>query len=442
MTSSPQSQTGAVTRRILHVDMDAFFVSVELLDHPELRGRPVVVGGGGNRGVVAAASYEARAYGVHSAMGSGMARRLCPHAVFIDGRHGRYSEVSGEVMAIFANFTPHVEPLSLDEAFCDVTRSERALGPAVEIAHQIRHDVLAGVGLTCSVGVAPNKFLAKLATEQAKPKASIDGPVFGPGVVVVPDGDEIEFLWPLPVSAVWGVGPKTLERLGRLGVVSVGDLAAVPERALIASVGSSAGRHLHALAWARDDRPVVAELTPKSISHEETFAHDRFDVATIGAELPRMADAVASRLRGGGLASRTISVKVRFASFATITRSITLGAPTDDGPELLAVARSLLDSVDVSPGVRLIGLAAGNLVDGTVRQLRLDETDATAPAGDRAAVNSAIDEIRGRFGSGSIGPARLVEQGSLRRFVQGQQQWGPTSEATTGADRRDDGSGR
>jgi len=388
--------------------MDAFFASVEQLDRPELRGRPVIVGGDGPRGVVAAASYEARVFGVRSAMGGQMARRLCPHAIFVAGRHRRYGEVSAEVMAIFGRYTPHIEPLSLDEAFLDVTGSERAFGPAVELAGRIRAEVLDEVGLSCSVGVAPNKFLAKLATEQAKPTASVDGPIFGPGVAVVPEGGELEFLWPLPVGAVWGVGPRTLEKLNRLGVSTVGDLAAVPEDALVSSVGNSAGHHLHALAWARDDRPVVSDLAPKSVSHEETFAHDRFDRDELRTELARQADAVASRLRSAGLASRTVSIKVRFPSFETITRSATLGEPTDDGAELLAAGWSLLDSVDVGRGVRLLGLGAGNLVDGSVRQLRLVDIDAVVPPGDRVAVNTAIDEIRERFGSASIGPARLA----------------------------------
>ena len=416
-------------RRVIHVDMDAFFVSVELLDHPELVGRPVLVGGSGPRGVVAAASYEARSYGVFSAMSSSTARRLCPHAVFIDGRHGRYAEVSAEVMSIFGRCTPLVEPLSLDEAFLDVTGSERAFGSAREIAARIRSEVLGELGLTCSVGVAPNKFLAKLATGTAKPTATPTGPAFGLGIAVVPPGGELDFLWPLPVSSVWGVGPRTLERLVRLGVSTIGDLAAIPLAALTASVGNASGRHLHELSWGRDDRPVVAGAAPKSVSHEETFAHDRHDTDELRTELARMADAVSARLRAANLAGRTVSIKVRFASFETISRSITGADPMDDATELLAAATGLLDSIDVSHGVRLIGLAAGNLVDGSIRQLRLlapDAPDGGAPV-DRTRVNSTIDEIRDRFGAGSIGSARLVDGSGLRRFTHGQQQWGPTA---------------
>jgi DNA polymerase IV len=350
-SSSPADRPDQrATATILHVDMDAFFVSVELLDRPELRGHPVVVGGDGDRGVVAAASYEARAFGVHSAMPSVQARRLCPQAVFIAGRHGRYAEVSTRVMAIFRDVTPLVEPLSLDEAFLDVAAAVRRLGPPSRIAEHVRERVLAEERLTCSVGVAGTKFVAKLASEAAKPKASPTGPVFGPGVVVVEPDETLAFLRPLPVRALWGVGPATLAKLDRMGVATVADLADLPEANLVAALGRSHGRHLHALANGRDSRVVEPERRVKSIGHEETYARDHFRRGTLERELTGFADAVAARMRAAGVVGRTVQIKVRFADFRTITRSSTLAVAVDDAPTLLGTARALLDEVDPTPG--------------------------------------------------------------------------------------------
>jgi DNA polymerase-4 len=410
------------TATILHVDMDAFFVSVELLDRPELRGRPVVVGGDGDRGVVAAASYEARAYGVHSAMPSVQARRLCPQAVFIAGRHHRYSEVSARVMAIFREVTPLVEPLSLDEAFLDVAGAIRRLGPAPRIAAHIRQRVLDEEHLTCSVGVAGTKFVAKLATESAKPKASPDGPLFGSGVAVVEPGDTLAFLRPLPVQALWGVGPATLAKLDRMGVRTVGDLADLPEPNLVAALGRSQGRHLHALANGHDPRLVEPERKVKSIGHEETYARDHHRRSTLDREMVGFSDAVATRLRSQGVVGRTVQVKVRFGDFRTITRSTSLAVPTDDAPTLLHAARSLLDQVDPTPGVRLLGLSVSGLSEGGNRQLSLE--DATRGPGWEQA-SRTVDEIRARFGAASIGPAVLGGPDGLAVKGRHRQQWGP-----------------
>jgi DNA polymerase IV len=422
----PQDRSSAT---ILHVDMDAFFVSVELLDRPELRGRPVVVGGDGDRGVVAAASYEARAYGVHSAMPSVQARRLCPQAVFIAGRHHRYAEVSGRVMAIFRDVTPLVEPLSLDEAFLDVAGAVRRLGPAARIAAHIRQRVLADEGLTCSVGVAGTKFVAKLATESAKPRASPSGPVLGSGVAVVEPADTLSFLRPLPVQALWGVGPATLAKLERMGVTSVGDLADLPEGNLVAALGRSQGRHLHALASGHDPRVVEPDRRTKSIGHEETYARDHFRRSTLERELVGFSDAVAGRLRAQGVAGRTVQIKVRFGDFRTITRSVSLAVPADDGPTLLHAARSLLDQVDPTPGVRLLGLSVSGLSEAGARQLSLD--DAARGAGWEEA-SRTIDEIRARFGSGAIGPAVLGGPDGLAVKGRHRQQWGPGGSSAGG----------
>ena len=407
---------------IIHVDMDAFFVSVELLDRPDLRGQPVVVGGAGNRGVVAAASYEARAHGVHSAMSSAMARRLCPHAVFLPGRHRRYAEVSSVVMGIFREITPLVEPLSLDEAFLDVAGAHRRLGPAPEIAAMLRARVLEVTGLTCSVGVAGTKFVAKLASEAAKPKASTSGPVFGPGVHVVEPEDTVRFLRPLPVQALWGVGPATLAKLGRMGVLQVGDLADLPVGNLEAALGRNQGRHLHALANGHDARVVEPDRRLKSLGQEETFARDHHRRDTLDPELVAFCDSVASRLRAAGFVGRTVQLKVRFGDLHTITRSQTLDVPIDDAPALLRAARALLDQVDPAPGVRLLGVSVSGLVERGARQLTLDDA-LDGPGWEQA--SRAMDEIRERFGAASIGPATVTGSGGIGPKERGAQQWGP-----------------
>jgi DNA polymerase-4 len=430
----PSSSAGSpVVRTILHVDMDAFYASVEQLRRPELRGRPVVVGGSGRRGVVAAASYEARAYGVRSAMPSLRAKALCPHAAFIPGDHAHYAEVSGQVMAILRDVTPLVEPLSLDEAFLDVTGARRLHGDGPTIAAAIRRRVLEEEGLTCSVGVATSKFLAKLATEQAKPRASRRGPIAGTGVAVVAPGEERAFLRPLPVEALWGVGPRTLERLHALGVRTVGQLERLPVEQLVRAVGEAHGRHLHALAHAVDPRPVEPDQRPKSISHEETFVEDLDTHRALHVELVRMADAVSRRARAHDLAGRTVSIKVRFGDFTTITRSATLPQPVDTGPAIARSAGALLDGVDVAAGVRLLGLGLSNLVEHAPHQLSLD--DLAGAGGDASpvdteawtAVTEAIDAVRARFGDAAVVPAALAGRGPLRPKRAGDQQWGPTA---------------
>jgi DNA polymerase-4 len=400
--------------------MDSFFVSVELLDRPELAGRPVVVGGTGGRGVVASASYEARAYGLHSAQPTAQARRLCPDAVFLPGDHRHYSEVSSRIMEVFRRFTPLVEPLSLDEAFLDVRGAVRLFGSSERIARQIRDAVEQAEGLKCSVGVAPNKFLAKLGSEAAKPTAAPSGPVPGPGVLVIERGQEPAFLRPLPVSALWGVGPRTRERLERLAITTVGDLAAMPLDVLRHAVGDAGGRHLHALAHGRDDRNVVPHQRAKSIGHEETFATDLVDRDHLDRELVRLADGVATRLRSAGVATRTVVLKVRFADFKTVTRSLTGPEPVDSGRALWRTAKELLDQLDTTPGVRLLGLSGTALVPADIRQLRLDDdSDLWSEA------DGAMDQIRARFGTDAIAPASALGARGPRVKQRGDQQWGP-----------------
>jgi len=428
VTARPASEPS-----IIHVDMDAFFASVELLRHPELRGQPVIVGGSGSRGVVAAASYEARVYGVHSAMPSVRARRLCPHAVFLPGDHAHYSEVSARIMAIFKGMTPLVEPLSLDEAFLDVAGARRLHGPAEVIARRLRALVAEQEGLTCSVGVARVKFLAKLASEAAKPRATEAGPRAGPGVVVVDPQGEEEFLHPMPVQALWGVGPATLAKLQRLGVRTVGQLAETPESAVVASLGRAQGAHLHALANCVDPRAVVPDQPVKSVSHEETFPRDLTDRGVLEVELLRMADAVATRLRHAGIAGRTVTLKVRFGDFRSVTRSSTLGGSTDSAHEIAEIGRGLLALLDPSQGVRLLGIGVSQLGPVSARQLSLDDLATGGDAG-RSRAEAVVDDIRARFGPRAVGPASLIGTDGLRIARRGAQQWGPTQAGSSPGD--------
>ena len=406
---------------ILHVDMDAFYASVEVLRDPSLAGKPVIVGGSGDRGVVASCSYEARAFGVRSAMPSVRARRLCPSAVFVHGDMARYGGYSRRIHDVFVSFTPLVEGISLDEAFLDVAGARRLHGPAEHIAALIRQRILDEIGLSCSVGVAPSKLLAKLASRHAKPVALPSGIVPGPGVVVVRPGEELAFLHPLAVTELWGVGPATAERLHRRGVRTVGELAGVPLDSLVSWLGAANGRHLHELAWARDERPVEPERALKSIGHEETFAVDLKERTDLHREVVRQADAVASRLREASLSGRTVTVKVRFNDFATITRSRTMGEPFDTGQAVAAVAAVLLDGVDTGPGVRLLGVSVSNLTAaGATRQLSLGEVD---DGWDDAA--RAVDGVRARFGPAAVGPAALLGDGGVGVHRPGDHRWGP-----------------
>lgn len=421
-------QRTASPRTILHVDMDAFFVSVELRRRPELRGRPVVVGGTGDRGVVAAASYEARRFGVRSAMPSVRARRLCPDIVFLAGDHELYSQVSAEVNEIFQTFTPLVEPLSLDEAFLDVTGATRLLGTGRQIAGHVRERVWQQVQLRCSVGVAPNKFLAKLASVAAKPRATATGVVGGLGVCEVPAGGELEFLHPLPVQAIWGVGPATMERLRGLAVRTVGDLAELPLATLVAAVGARQGEHLHRLAMGVDERPVEVARETKSIGHEETFARDRHTHGELHHELVRLADGVASRLRTHRKVARTMTLKVRFGDFRTITRSTTLAQPTATAHAVVVALTPLLHAIDPAEGVRLLGVTASQLVDEPGEQLSFESA---GEDGEWEIAEQAVDAIRARFGSAAIGPASAVTSEGVRVVRRGAQQWGPDQPRST-----------
>ena len=382
-------------RTILHVDLDAFYASVEVLDNPALRGRPVLVGGTGPRGVVAAASYEARRFGVHSAMPMARARRLCPEAVVLPPRFDVYGAKSRAVHDIFAAFTPLIEPIALDEAFLDVTGAVQLFGTGADIGAAIRGRVRADTGLTASVGVAPNKLLAKLASDDAKPD----------GILVVEPGTELAFLHPHLVGRLWGVGPATLKRLERFGVTTIGDLAALPEATLVETLGRAHGHQLHELAHGRDDRPVEPDRETKSIGQEETFPRDIADRETLERETLRLAERVGSRLRDHGLAGRTVTIKVRFPDFRTITRSTSFPRPFSASPEIARLALALLDKVDTAQGVRLLGVTVSNLIHAAARQASLFGEESSEPD----AVQSAIDAVRARFGPEAIGSASTME---------------------------------
>ena len=409
----------------MHVDMDAFFVSVELRRHPELRGKPVVVGGTGNRGVVAAASYEARRFGVHSALPSAVARRRCPHAIFLPGDHELYGQVSREVFDVFRCFTPSVEGVSLDEAFLDLTGAIRLLGPANEIAATIRGRILDELELDCCAGIAPNKFLAKLGSQAAKPRATAAGILPGRGVIEIVPGGELAFLHPLPVGALWGVGPATLTKLERFGVGTVGELAVLGERVLVGALGQASGRHLYRLSHGLDDRAVEVDRAAKSIGHEETYPHDLFEPEVLRGQLVRLADGVAARLRHHGVGARTITLKVRFAGFTTVTRSATAAEPLTTAPAILKLVMPLLTAIDPSPGIRLLGVSGSNLAEPH-EQLSLGQIVAEHDVDEAWHKASAvIDGIRDRFGTSAIGPGSALREGKIKPVRTGAQQWGP-----------------
>lgn len=349
---------------ILHLDLDAFFAAVEQRDKPSLRGKPVIVGGLGQRGVVSTASYEARVFGVHSAMPMHEARRRCPHAAFLSGRFGAYRAASHQVMAALRELSPVVEPLSLDEAFVDLAAAVRPIGfdhaGLTEAAAQLKAEVTRRTnGLTASIGIGTSKFIAKLATELDKPD----------GCRIVAAGTEIDLIAPMSVRAIPGVGPATGERLHRLGVRTIADLQAMSLAELTREVGKAAGAGLHELAFARDNRPVVAEREAKSISVEDTFEHDERDAARLAELVDRDAAEVASRMRAGRLFARTVTLKVRRPDFATWTRSRTLDGATDRAEVIARVARELLAGLDLSEGVRLVGVGVAGLTQVAQEEL-------------------------------------------------------------------------
>ncbi|MGQ9601262.1 MAG: DNA polymerase IV [Candidatus Bipolaricaulia bacterium] len=391
-------------RKIVHMDMDAFYAAIEQLDHPELRGRPVIVGGDPEgRGVVSTASYEARKFGVKSAMPSAQAKRLCPQAVFLRPRFARYQEVSRKIREILYSYTPLVEPISLDEAFLDLTGTERLLGPAEEVAQKLKQRIFQETGLTCSVGVGPNKLLAKLASALSKPD----------GLLIVREGEELEFLKGLPVERLWGVGEAMAERLRRLGITTVGQLQERPLEELVRRFGHS-GYVLYELARGIDKSPVIPEHEARSLGQERTLPEDLTDLEEMERVLFSLSEEVGRRLREEGLKGRTIQLKVRFADFTTITRAATLPKPTDLGERIFEEAKRLLTErvqLRQGQGVRLLGVQVSHLIPAGREQLPLFQDEQERRA---AELERLIDQLRARFGEEALKWGRTLKPKSPR----------------------------
>jgi DNA polymerase-4 len=410
--------SGPPRREILHLDLDAFYASVEVLDDPSLKGKPVIVGGSERRGVVCAASYEARKFGVHSAQPTATAKRLCPHGVFLPVRMDRYRKLSERVFDIFHRFTPLVEALSIDEAFLDVTASTSLFGGAERIASEIKSCVREETGLTVSAGVAGNKLVAKIASDLSKPD----------GLLVVPRGGERKFLAPLPVGRLWGVGKVTQEALRRMGVATIGDLSGVPLEVLAKKFGRH-GALLHELSRGIDEREVTPEQEAKSIGREDTYPEDLVNPDTVQKELLSLAGRVASRMRRQGVKGRTITLKVKYHDFSLITRAVTLDRGTDDEGEIYRGVLDLLRKTEAGKRpVRLLGISLSHLSSGEESrgregpvQLSLFETRPVKGAAGGTAglpvsrekkekLNRAVDRIREKFGKKGILPATLLDE--------------------------------
>lgn len=420
---------------IMHVDMDAFFVQLELNRRPDLRGKPVVVGSHGSRGVVAAASYEARAYGVFSATPSTRARRLCPDLIFLSGDLDLYATVSRKIMKVLLSFTPDVEQISIDEAFLDVRGCQKMFGDPLEMAKLIRKTIHEKENVLCSIGVASNKMIAKLASKAAKPTPSLDGIKPGRGVMLVEAGQELEFLHPMPVGALWGIGPATEKVVRRLGAETVGDIAAMPVAALVGALGKSHGTHIAQLARGIDSNTIAEKQEAKSISHEMTFLEDRFTHDEIRKAIWQLSEKVGTRLRAAGKYARHVGIRVRHGDFTSYTTGTRLPAPTQSTQAIAGEAMALLEQHDVSMGVRLVGVKVSELTDDGSAQLSFGDllgshasAGGTSLAGSKSPsyegmsyesigadptlrgisrdsdgkLDRAIDAIRSRYGAGAI----------------------------------------
>lgn len=386
------------TAHVLHVDLDAFFASASLLDKPELVGLPVVVGHHSPRSVVTAATYEARRYGVHAAMPMARALRLCPNAIIVSPDFERYQRLSKQVMAVLGEVSPDVEQLGIDEAFVGIAGARRLLGGAVAIGERIRARVHEQTGLTCSVGAASTKFVAKLASGRAKPD----------GLLVVPDADVLGFLHPQPVSALWGVGPKMQERLERYGLRTVADVAHTPVETLSGWFGEATGPHLHRLAWADDVRSVSEREPERSIGHNHTFGHDVTSRDELRSELLRLGTGVGRRARRAGVVGRTVTLRVRYLDFRTITRSRTIQEPTDVTRVIVDLAWRLLDEIDDPTPIRLLGVQLTGLSAPSDAGLLWDDAE------DWSKTERAMDAVHARFGDAAVAPASMLRREGKR----------------------------
>jgi len=386
-------------KQIIHLDMDAFYPSVEALDNPELRGKPVIVGGSKERGVVSSASYEARKFGVHSAQPMATAMQLCPNGIVVPVRMARYQEVSEQVFEIFHIFTPLVEPLSIDEAFLDVTGSSRLFGSPIEIAKKIKQKIVEKTGLTISAGVATSKFVAKVASDMEKPD----------GLTIVARDKVREFLDPLPIKKMWGAGKVTQKALARIGIHTFKDLRLASVEVLEKEFGKH-GRHMHQLSLGIDPRDVVTLHDIKSIGHEDTYSKDILDLEPAKRELLSLANRVARRMRRKGLEGKTITVKVKYSDFKLITRSVTLHHYTNDSTEIYSNVCSLLEKTAVGKRpVRLLGISLSNLADSDAgRQLSLFSQEESSEK--RKELNKTADSILDKFGNRGIRPGSLIEK--------------------------------
>ena len=386
-------------RSIIHLDMDAFYPAIEILDNPDLRGKPVIVGGSSKRGVVSSASYEARKFGICSAQPIARALRLCPHGIFLPVRMARYREISNRIFEIFNRFTPLVEPLSIDEAFLDVTGTGRLLGDPVTVAKRIKKTVLDETGLAVSAGVAPSKFIAKIASDMDKPD----------GLTIVSPDKINDFLDPLPVSRMWGVGKVTLEKLTLFNIKTFYDLRTVPVDTLVKAFGQN-GIKMHFLAMGIDDRDVETEHETKSIGHELTFSEDILDVESSEKQLLALAIKTGKRMRREGVAGKTVTLKVKYSDFKQVTRSITLDKPTNDGMDIYLTAKGLLKKTETGTRpVRLLGVSMSGLYDGDIKgQLSMFSTDEKTERSEK--LNKAIDSLHDKFGARSVLPGRLVSK--------------------------------
>lgn len=382
----------------MHVDMDAFYASVELIDRPDLRGKPVIIGHDALRSVVVTATYEARAFGIRAGMPMTVAKRKAPHAAIVEPHHQRYAEVSRGIMAVFDSITPHVEPISLDEAFLDVRGAVRRLGQPLDIAHHIKDTIRREQKITCSVGMAPVKFVAKMASDYRKPD----------GIVLVRSRDILRFLHPQPVQRLWGVGPKTAEQLIGLGLTTIGHVAATPKRTLTQAFGQATGSHLHDLSHGQDPRQVQARAQEQSISAEQTYAEDLTSEPEIHRELLRLAERTTARLRDNHTVARAVTIKVRLATFKTLNRSRTLDHTTDTTQDVYEIAKELWQKLDLyGYRVRLLGVKCDQLYDvkNHFSQPQLGDRN----VGRREAEHT-VDAIRAKFGKNIVQPGTLVSR--------------------------------